>query len=53
MVGLGFFDPPGRKDVAQNPLLSESNLFFTWESILTKEQLEEVERIQREHWSVP
>lgn len=50
MVALGFLESPGREDVAQNPLLSESNLFFTWESILTKDQLEEVEGMQREHW---
>jgi hypothetical protein len=52
MVALGFLNSPDRKHVAQNPLLSESNLFFTWGSILTKDQLEEVERLQRENWSV-
>jgi hypothetical protein len=50
MMALGFLEFFNRDDVAQNPLLSESNLFFTWESILTKDQLEEVERKQREQW---
>jgi hypothetical protein len=52
MVALGFLESFSRDDVAQNPLLSESNLFFTWENILTKDQLEEVERKQREQWLV-
>lgn len=52
MMALGFLESFSRDDVAQNPLLSESNLFFTWESILTKDQSEEVERKQREQWLV-
>jgi hypothetical protein len=53
MMALGFLDSHNREDAAENPPLSESNIFFTWASILTNNQLEEVDRRQREHWSVP
>ena len=50
MMALGFLEDFHRSDGAERPLLSESNLFFTWQSILTEEQREELGRYQREHW---
>jgi len=50
MVGLGlatfYHDDPRRS----KPALTESNFFYTWMSILTKEQLEQLELKQREKW---
>lgn len=54
MTALGFLGEfyYTRDNSAQNPSLSGSNLFFTWESILTRTQLEEVERKQKEQWYI-
>jgi len=52
MVALGFLEDYSRDDTARNPHLSESNLLFTWESILNRAQLEEVEKKQKEQWFV-
>jgi len=52
MVALGFLEDYSRDDTTRNPHLSESNLLSTWESILTRAQLEEVEKKQKEQWFV-
>jgi hypothetical protein len=50
MIDLGF-ESRSRQDVKSSlPVLKMSNLFYTWRSILTQQQLEELEKKQRDMW---
>jgi hypothetical protein len=50
MVALGFLAYPSEDPSFSKPYLTESNLFYTWRSILTDRQKKELEMKQREKW---
>jgi hypothetical protein len=51
MAALGFLGYERNDPKYSKPGLSESNLFYTWRSILTEQQKKELEMTQREKWS--
>jgi hypothetical protein len=50
MMDLGLISPSSANATSSRPVLKMSNRFYTWRSILTQQQLEDLEKKQRELW---